>query len=104
LQYVHIILHGRYGGSQSRFPPLDVSRFRYGVIQLFSVSTSQMSEEQSPPGYLQQTLAVMLRSPEWVFAISLNSLSCAPSDERNRLRSDNNRMASETTSVYAIFL
>jgi hypothetical protein len=96
-------MHGHYGGSKSRFPPLDVSHFRYGGVQLFSVSTSQMSEEQSPPGYLQQTLAITLRSPECVFAVSLNSLSCAPRDERNLLRSDNNTMASETTSAYAIF-
>jgi len=53
-----------------------------------------MSEVQSPPGYLQQTRPVMLRSPEWVFAINLNSLSYAPRDKRrcNFLRSDNNTM------------
>jgi hypothetical protein len=48
--------------------PLDVSQIRYGGFQLVPFSTSQMSEVQSPPGYLQQTFPVMLT---WaVFAVA----------------------------------
>jgi hypothetical protein len=42
-----------------------------------------MSEVQSPPGYLQQTLPVTWRSSDRVFAINLNSFSYAPGDERS---------------------